>query len=50
LIFSCIRHSGAGDREESIVGEGAEIRDAGDAVSAEEEEEGNRRIDGKICI
>lgn len=33
--------------------EGAERRDAGDAVSEEEEaeeEEGNRRIDGKIWI
>lgn len=30
--------------------EGAERRDAGDAVSEEDEEEGNRRIDGKIWI
>lgn len=34
------------------MGEGAERRDAGDAVSEEEEEEdeGNWRIDGKIWI
>lgn len=50
IFFSCIGHSGTGDREESWVGESAERRDAGDAVSWEEEEEGNRRIDGKRCI